>query len=244
MTTTTKKRPPAVKFMTPEGTAIYPKLLAPDTKFKEAGEYQCKLRLPAEEAEAFIEKIEAQLKAYWPIAKAELEQRIADAKTGKQKAESKKALEDMKEAEKPYKPAYDDDGNETGEYEFNIKTPASWLKDKGKATEKRVPIKPAIFDAKGNKLTNPPEIWGGSRLVVAGEFRPFNMPIGVGISLRLNAVQIIELSTGGGAKDAAGFGFGKHEGGFEGDDETFAPAKGPSDPDAGGDGRPEPDDDF
>ncbi|NCT81937.1 MAG: hypothetical protein GXC94_02225 [Comamonadaceae bacterium] len=241
--TTTKKRAPAVKFITPEGVAVFPKLNAPDTKFKAEGEYQCKLRLPAEESEAFIELIEAQLKAYWPIAKAELEQRVADAKTGKQKAESKKALDEMKEAEKPYKPAYDDDGNETGEYEFNIKTPASWLKDKGKATEKRMPIKPSIFDARGNALKNPPEIWGGSRLVVAGEFRPFNMPIGVGISLRLNAVQIIELSGGGGARDAAGFGFGKHEGGYEGSDEDQAPAKS-SGPAEDGDQRPSPDDDF
>lgn len=236
------KRPSFVKFMSPLGVAIFPKLNAPDTKFKDAGEYQCKLRLSAEDSEVFIEQIEAQLKAYWPIAKAELEDKLANAKTGKQKAEAKKALEEMKEAEKPYKPDYDDDGNETGEYVFNFKSPASWVKDKGKATEKVMPIKPAIFDAKGKELKNPPEIWGGSKLYVAGTFRPFNMPIGVGISLRLEGVQIIELNQGGGNRSASGFGFGAQEGGYEGDD---LPAKADTrGDDEGGDQRPSPDDDF
>lgn len=214
----TTKRPAFKKFMTPEGTAVFPKLNAPDTKFKPEGEFQCKLRLTAEESEALIADIEAQLQAYWPTAKAELEEKVANAKDGPTKAKAKKALAEMKEADKPYKPAYDDDGNETGEYEFNFKMPASWLKDKGKATEKKMPLRPDIFDAKGKKLAAPPEIWGGSRLIVAGEFRPFSMPIGVGISLRLNAVQIIELSSGGGARDAGAYGFGARDDGYEGDD--------------------------
>ena len=45
--------------------------------------------------------------------------------------------------------------------------------------------------------------------------------IGVGVTLRLEAVQVISLASGGG-RDASGFGFGAVEGGFvsSGEDEV------------------------
>ena len=232
-----EKRPQATKFQTPVGTAIFPKLNAPDTKFKADGEYGVKLRLGAAESEAFIAKIEKELKAYWPVAKAELEKKLTDAVGGPAKAKAKLALSEMKEADKSFKPAYDDEGEETGEYEFNFKMPATYLKDKGKTTEKRLPMRPDLFDAKGKKLDSAPEVWGGSRLIVAGEFRPFSTTVGVGISLRLKAAQIIELVLGGGNRDAASYGFGQQEG-FEGSNDPtmadHAPAAEDSTP-AGGD---------
>jgi hypothetical protein len=212
----TTKKPSFEKVMTEPGTLVFPKLNAPDTKFKADGEYQCKVRLGADESAKLIEQVEKALKKFWPEAKAELEQKVADAKDGPSKAKAKKALAEMKEADKPYRPAYDDEGNETDEFEFNFKMPASYLKDKGKATEKRMPMRPDIFDAAGKLLKTPPEIWGGTTACVAGELRPFNMPIGVGISLRLKAVQIIELRQGGGDRSASGYGFGAREGGYEG----------------------------
>lgn len=211
------KKPAFEKVMTDKGTLVYPKLNAPDTKFKADGEYQAKLRLPAEASQKLIEQIEAALKKYWPIAKAELEEKLANAKTGADKAKAKKALAEMKEADKPYKPAYDDEGNETDEFEFNFKMPASFKAKQGKNAGKVVTMKPDIFDAKGNLLKNPPEIWGGTTGYLAGELRPFNMPIGVGISLRLKGFQIIELqSGGGGSRNASSYGFGAQEGGYEG----------------------------
>lgn len=224
----TTKRPSFTKVITPVGTLVYPKLNTPDTKFKADGEYQGKIRLSAEDSEKVIALYEKELKAYWPIAKAELEQKVKDATTGPAKAKAKKALEEMKEADRPFKPAYDDDGNETGEYEFNFKSPASFLKDKGKTTEKKVPIKLDFFDAKGKPLKVVPEIWGGTSACVAGELRPFSMPIGVGLSLRLKAVQIIELQSAGGARNAGSYGFGAQDGGYEGNDED-APEGGFSD---------------
>jgi hypothetical protein len=206
------------KVMTPPGVLVFPKLVAPD-EYKGKKSYSAKIRLSAEDSEVLIERIEAELKAYWPIAKAEYETKIAEAKTGKQKAEAKKALEEMAEAEKSYKPAYDDDGNETGEYEFNFKMPDHFISTKDK---KMVYLKPDLFDAKGNLLKNPPEIWGGTTACVAGELRPYNMPIGVGISLRLKAVQIIELRSAGsgGDRSASGYGFGAREDGYEADGEA------------------------
>jgi hypothetical protein len=220
---TTQKRPSFTKVMTEPGVFVFPKLNSPDTKFKKDGEYGVKLRLSAEKSEALIEFYEAELKKYWPLAKAELQERLDNAKTGKQKAEAKKALEEMKEADKPYKPAYDDEGNETGEYEFNFKTPAQFeskKKDKD-GNPVIVKLRPDIFDAKGVLLKNPPDIWGGTTGCVAGELRPFNMPIGIGLSLRLKAVQIIELRQGGGDRSASSYGFGKQEG-YAADSEATA----------------------
>lgn len=210
---TTNKKPAFAKVMTPVGTLVWPKLNAPD-EYKGKKSYTAKIRLSAEDSAALIEKIEDELRRYWPIAKAELEKKVADAKTGPDKAKAKKALAEMAEAEKSYKPAYDDEGNETGEYEFNFKMPDHFVSTKDK---KPVYMKPDLFDAKGQLLKSPPEIWGGTTACVAGEFRPFSMPIGVGVSLRLKAVQIISLASGGGGQRSAdSYGFGKQEGGYEG----------------------------
>jgi len=231
------KRPSFTKVMTPKGIFVFPKLASPDTKFKADGEYGVKLRLGVDESEALIAKIEADLAKYWPVAKAEAEAKVENAKTGPDKAKAKKALAEMKEADKSYKPAYDDEGNETGEYEFNFKMPAFFMKDKGKATEKKTAMRPDVFDAKGKKLAVVPDIWGGTTGIVAGELRPFSTAVGVGISLRLKAVQIIELRQGGSGGTAEGYGFGKQEGGFESEDEPSMADHAPRDAgdDAGGD---------
>lgn len=211
-------RPSYAKVMTELGTFVYPKLNKPD-QFKDGKpNYNVKLRLPADASAALINKIEAELAAYWPVAKAELEEKVASAKTGPEKAKAKKALEAMKEADKSYKPAYDDDGNETGEFEFNFKMPASYTKDKGKPTEKQVPMRPDIFDARGRLLEDPPEIWGGTTGYVSGELRPFSTTVGVGISLRLKGVQIITLRQGGGSRDAESHGFKSHDEGYAAED--------------------------
>lgn len=234
----TNKRPSFPKVNTEPGVFVYPKLNSPDTKYKADGEYGVKLRLPAAQSKALIERIEADLKAYWPIAKAEYEEKLANAKTGADKAKAKKALAEMKEADKSYKPAYDDEGNETGEYEFNFKMPAKTTYKEGKLAGTTKYFKPDIFDAKGQLLKNPPDIWGGTTGCVAGELRPFSTNVGVGISLRLKAVQIIELRQGGGDRSAEGYGFGSRDDGYEGSSEEtsggFADRSEGTEPEAGG----------
>lgn len=239
----TNKRPSYATGMTPLGTLVYPRLNAPDTKFKADGEFSAKLRLSEDDSAGLIKLYEAELAKYWPLARDEAEEKVKNAVGGPAKAKAKKALEELKEADKPYKPAYDDDGNETGEYEFNFKMPASYLKDKGKPTEKKVAIRPDIFDARGKALKVIPDIWGGTTGHVAYELRPFSMPIGVGLSLRLKAFQIIELRQGGGARDASAYGFKAAEGGYEADDQVPAGGTGETSEGSGeGDGAGE--DDF
>lgn len=202
--------------MTPKGTFVFPKLNKPDAYKDGDPKWSVKLRLSVEDSAALIEKIEAALADYWPIAQAEQQAKIDAAKTGPEKAKQKKILQDMAEADKSYKPVYDDDGEETGEYEFNFKMPTEF---KSKKDGKVIKIKPDIFDAGNKLLKNPPEIWGGTTGHVAGELRPFFTNVGVGISLRLKAVQLIELvSSGGGEKSASSYGFGAQEGGYTGDD--------------------------
>lgn len=211
--------------LTPAGTAIFPKLNAPDTKFKALGEYSVKLLLTAEEAQPIIDKYEAELAAYFEAVKAELMQGDGKAKA---KAKSLKLA-----ADKPFKPEVDDNGDDTGNMVVNFKMPARIARE-GKED---IVLTPDVFDAQGKKVAKVPEIWGGSRLRVSGQLRPFNAPIGVGVSLRLQAVQIIELKSGG-SRDAAGYGFGAEEG-FSAEDAPAAAAT-PFD----GDDAPSDNEDF
>ena len=48
-TTNTKMSKDVNKLVTPIGTAVYPKLVEPDTAFDEAGVYTCKLHVTKEE---------------------------------------------------------------------------------------------------------------------------------------------------------------------------------------------------
>lgn len=206
------KKPKFTNITTPPGVAIYPKLNAPDTKFNANGAYSTRVKFSAEEAQPIIDKYETELAKYFEEVKAELMQ--GDGKS-KAKAKSLKLAPD-----KPYKADFDDEGNETGDLVLNFKMPAKVVRE-GKPD---LIMKPDIFDAAGKKLLNPPEIWGGSKLIIAAQFRPFNTAIGVGLSLRLNAVQIVELSTRG-SRDSESYGFGAQEGGYEASDEaTSAPA--------------------
>ena len=68
------------------------------------------------------------------------------------------------------------------------------------------------------KIADGTPIYGGSVVKVAGEFNPFyTQQVGVGVQLRMNAVQVIELVQGGGSSGDS-FGFGGEEGGYVAED--------------------------
>ena len=203
------KKLKSTPFTTPVGIAVWPKLNSPDTKFNAAGQFLTKLQLSAEEAQPLIDKYEKELNAFFESEKEELMQGDGKAKA---KAKALKLASD-----KPYKAEFDDEGEETGNILFNIKMPHKIVRE-GKPD---LLLYPDIFDSNSKLLKNPPQIWGGSKLVIAGQMRPFNTNIGVGMSLRLQAVQIIELVSGA-SKGASGYGFGATAGGYEGDDSAEA----------------------
>lgn len=109
----------------------------------------------------------------------------------------------------------------TGELEFRFKMAASGETKQGKNAGKIWNRKPEIYDARGVIMKRVPEIWGGSIGKVSfevgldqesglpGYFIPATAACG--LSLKLQAVQIIDLVQGG-ERTAASHGFGAEEG--------------------------------
>lgn len=203
-------------FVTPIGTAKYPHLNTPDTKWVEEGEYRCPLVFSEEVAESIRPKLEDFLdKAFAELKK----EHYGDTpNTAKAKKCAKLAL--------PLKPVEDEEGNETGEYQLSPKKKASGTKKDGTPWKAKI----QVFDSKGKKLSPVPSIWGGSKLKadvdVFGYFVAKDNAIG--ITLELVGAQVIELVSGGsGDRESR---FGEVEGGYVGDSD-------------GGFGRGEDDDD-
>lgn len=187
----------ATRITTPKGRANWPKLTEPDTKFNADGVYSVKLALGTADAQGVIEVIEAER------AKA-IEDAKAEAGKGKK----------VKVADPPY---VVDEENDT--VTFNFKMKASGKTKAGEVFTQ----KPALFDAHLNPLPAGVKIGGGSLVRVSADVVPFYTKlIGAGVSLRLRAVQVIELVEFGG--DGASYGFEAEEDGFAAEDDTTASA--------------------
>lgn len=177
------KRP---RYVSPMGIAQYPYLSAPDTKFNPDGDYKVNLEVSGEEASKLTTFLDEQHELAVANAKKE--------NTGKK----------IKEGDLPYSV-----NEETGKVSFKFKLKAKVTPKNGEAFEQR----PALFDAKGKPLGNDIKIGGGSKLKVSFELVPYYTAIaGAGVSLRLKAVQVIDLveySSGGSGES---YGFGKEDG--------------------------------
>jgi hypothetical protein len=179
--------------ISPVGTAVWASITKPDTKYVPEGEYKVKLSITGDGAQ----KLSAFLDG-------KLQESIAEAKKNN---EGKK----IKEGSAGY--TWVDDN--TVEVTFKMKAA---IKLKSGETWNR---KPALFDAKGKPLVGEVLVGRGSKLAVAYETVSYFKPLtGAGVSLRLNAVQIVELvEYAGGAGNP---GFGEHDG-YEADDEVATP---------------------
>jgi hypothetical protein len=182
------------RFTTPKGTAQYPYLTKPDTKFNPEGEYKLKLELDAADAGELISFLDEQV-----------ELSVAAAKK-----DPKNAGKKIKVGDAPYSV-----NEETGKASFNFKLKAKVTTKSGETFEQR----PAIFDAKGKPITDV-NIGGGSKVKVAYEVVPFYTAlVGASISLRMKAVQVIDLVEFSGGASAEGYGFGEEEG-YEAEDNS------------------------
>lgn len=190
---TKDKSQKAQHITTPIGIASYPYLTRPDTKFDSDGEYRVGLILPASDAKSLMKTINEAIKDSVEKAK----------KDNPQKAKKIQA------AKAPYSEVTDEEGNETGEVQFNFKMKAKITpRNGGEPFE----VRPALFDAKGKPLPKTVKIGGGSKVKVCAELSPyFTDLVGAGISLRLKAVQVIELVEYNG-QSADKFGFGVEDG--------------------------------
>lgn len=175
------------KFTTPVAKFQYPKLVEPDTKFHPEGMYEVIAVMDASDPEAI--RLAEDLDKF-------LEQHKASLKA--QASATKFKLTDL-----PWR------------FEEIDGMPALILKAKSKASGvdrdgKSWARKPALFDAKGNPVTDRYAVaglWSGTTGKVAFQASPFYTPvIGAGVTLRLQAVQIINLVESGGSGSAHGFG--------------------------------------
>ena len=207
------RRPKAPTFTSFRGTFKYPKLNKPDTKFKADGEYSVKLigNATAGDVLALIAKLE-------PLHRQAVMQ--ADAEFAKLPAVTRKKLGGV-----TFNPLYTELLDETteeptGDIEFKFARAASGTYKEGPKTGQKWTSTVGIFDAKGAPMPKAPDIWGGTvgkvsfevGLNKAGTPGYFIPGTGAaGLSLRLQAVQIIDLVSGG-QRTAAGYGFGEEDG--------------------------------
>jgi hypothetical protein len=182
------KKQKAPKFVSPKGVAIFPWLDKPDTKFKAEGEYRVKLRMPAEAAAPLIEKLEA-------IRQAAIKEASKDPKRKGKK---------VKEQDPPWSNVTDDDGNETGDVEFNFKRTASGV---SKKTGQPWAIKPDLFGSDGEALPADVRIFGGSVLKIAFSVTSYDTAAaGVGVKLNLDGVKVLKLVESSRSAESYGFG--------------------------------------
>lgn len=205
------------RLTSPAGIAQYPRLNSPDTRFKKEGQFKVTLRLVAAEAEDFISQIEGLEKA------AALEAK----KNPKNKHLQLSSV---------IRPATDKNGDEIdGEVDITFKTTASGVNQKGEAWERKV----RMFDAKLSPIKV--KVGTGSKLKVAFTYAPYTNPSSksVGLSLYLEAVQILDLVEFKGQADAQDFGFGEEEGYEGGSEDSDGPFKDESAEDDSGEEEPE-----
>lgn len=202
------------RYITDEATTLFSRLDEPDTKYDDDGVYTIMFALDGSNpsVQSLIQDIDAAVEEKLERTKGEL------------KAADRKKLS----THHPYEEELDEETEEpTGRFIFKTKTKASGKKKSGETWHKKVPL----FDAKGKPTKSIP--MGGSTVKVS--MNPKQYYAGgqktCGLTFYLNAIQVIELSGGGGS--ASSFGFGEEDG-FEDD--------GSAD-DAGNDDASEDDDD-
>lgn len=209
----------------PKGRFMFPKLTEPDfgtSKFPdEDGSYNVRLVLDqdSDDAKAFLARLE-------PLHAAAVEE--GTEKFGELPVASRKKLEkknggDGVQVNDLFEVLYDKETEEpTGEIAFRFKTKASGTYKKGPKAGKRWNKKLPIYDAKGKLMAKTPDIWGGTVGRVSFTASPYFVSGSgaVGLTLRLEAAQIIDLVSGG-ARAASDYGFGEEDG-YEHDDSAVA----------------------
>ncbi len=177
---------------TPIGTAYYPRIDTPDTKFNPDGVYSCKLHLTEGEFNTFKLEVDSIVK---------------------------KAYEEMcREKNKPSLRVADTSPVRVKDGNFEVYAKQVARKDTRKGL---LEFRVTVFDAKGQRLEDIPPIGSGSRLKLAVEVYPYYTDLnGFGYSLRLKAVQIVELVEYSGGSTSESFGFGEEDG-FVGEGESL-----------------------
>lgn len=199
---------PSIKFYTPKGVAVWPRLVRPDTKFNEDGVYKTDLAFDAEDSAA--SKMFATLEKYRDVEFKKWA--VANKKKAKTATIAPVAVEET-----------DDEGDPTGRRLLRTKLPAMVRPKKGEPFT----LKPSYWDASKTRVPQKkcPDIGGGSTIRLKVEARTYFMETSktFGVTVRIIAVQIINLVKFDG--DAAGFddeedGFEAEAGGADDDEDA------------------------
>lgn len=169
------------RLTTGTGTAMYPYLFTPDTKFSSDGVYSVTLRMTKDIGGGLYKQLQKQLEEHLAYV---------EKTTGKM-PEKVNPL--------PVKELTDDDGIEVLDFKFKMK-PSFKGKD-GVLVEQQ----PAVFDSSLTPLLEDCALGSGSTMKV--NFAPiaYNTQMGSGVTLRLAAVQVINLVSWTGEGSTSGF---------------------------------------
>ena len=173
-----------IRITTPQGTAQWAYLDKPDTKFSEEGVYTITVRIPSAEGQALKDQILGMQR--------------------EQMAEEKKAGNKPNLMSVPIKDFVDEDGLECLDFRFKMKPSYKSAK-----TGEVVLNTPKVFDAQLKPMTD--KVGRGSKVKVNFTADKYTCPMGVGVAMRLSAVQVLDLVTVG-DESAEGFGFSAEEG--------------------------------
>lgn len=157
-----------------KGKAQWSKVFEPDTRFVPEGEYSVQVIVPETEAQDLCEQLDGLVEA-----------KLAEA------VKEQPKLKAVLSTRQGYETDMDDGGNPTGNLIFKTKMKARIKSRDGRVYEQ----KPAVVDAKRTPLDGKQLIGNGSTVKVAVEPVPYVMQSTkqVGVSLRLKAMQVIDL---------------------------------------------------
>ena len=156
------------------GSALWAKVMEPDTKFMPEGQNTIKVVMPVTEAAELCEQLDSYAN-----------QKLAEV------VKEQPKLKAVLSTTPAYTIEYDDDGNDTGNVTFNCKLKAvQVLRDGTKRVQK-----PFVCDSKVKPINPDTLIGNGSKVIVKVQPNPYMMPATktVGVSLKMLGVQVIEL---------------------------------------------------
>ena len=156
--------------ITEVGTADYPYLFKPDTKFNANGEYHVKLTLPEDISKKMIDQYNSVLVNF------------------------------QKEVGKDKRSPHDQFSKVEKGYQWKFKSKAKVKGKNGSDYE----IRPKIYDASNNLITEEIPCYSGSEMKIAYQMRPYHTPtLGVGVKLVLVSVQITKLVSDSGTSKSS-----------------------------------------
>lgn len=157
-----------------KGKSLWTKVFEADTRFVPEGEYSTQVVVPEAEAADVCEQLES-------LAKAKFDEAVKD----------NPKLKNVLSIRPVSEPEYDEAGNETGNVIFKTKLKARIKSRSGETYSQSV----SVVDAKKTPMDGSQMVGNGSSIKVAVEPVPYVMQSTkqVGVSLRLKAVQVINL---------------------------------------------------